>query len=78
MKFNSAIAAAILAFGVYADDASKVDSTESSSSVAAELPTFTVSASAMSFYYRREKRKEENPPENPHYIPTLTYTHLFN
>ncbi|KAI1770912.1 calreticulin precursor [Hypoxylon cercidicola] len=40
MKLNSAIAAALLATGVYADDASKVDSTESSTS-AIELPTFT-------------------------------------
>lgn len=43
MKLNSAIAAALLATGVYADDASKVDSTESSSTAAVEVPTFTVS-----------------------------------
>ncbi|XXG99074.1 hypothetical protein Hte_005408 [Hypoxylon texense] len=41
MKLNSAIAAALLATGVYADDASKVDTTESSTSVAVEIPTFT-------------------------------------
>ncbi|KAI0172334.1 calreticulin precursor [Hypoxylon sp. FL1284] len=41
MKLNSAIAAALLATGVYADDASKVDNAESSTSSAIELPTFT-------------------------------------
>ncbi|KAI5920835.1 Calreticulin family-domain-containing protein [Camillea tinctor] len=44
MKLNSAIAAALLAGSVYADDAQKVlkdDATESSTSLAAEVPTFT-------------------------------------
>ncbi|KAI0025356.1 Calreticulin family-domain-containing protein [Xylariomycetidae sp. FL0641] len=44
MKFTSAIAAALLACSVYADDAQKVmadEATEASSSVAAEMPTFT-------------------------------------
>ncbi|KAF3059829.1 Calnexin like protein [Daldinia childiae] len=41
MKLNSAIAAALLATGTYADDASKVENTESSTSVAVEVPTFT-------------------------------------
>ena len=50
MRLNAFAAAAILAYGAYADDAQKVikeesSSTvaESSSSVAASLPTFTVS-----------------------------------
>lgn len=43
MKLNSAVAAALLATGVYADDASKVDNTKASSSAGVEVPTFTVS-----------------------------------
>ena len=50
MRLNAFAAAAILAYGAYADDAQKVIKDESSSTVvesstavAAQLPTFTVS-----------------------------------
>lgn len=52
MRLNAFAAAAILAYGAYADDAQKVIKEESSSTVveastavAAQLPTFTVSQS---------------------------------
>ncbi|KAI1094794.1 calreticulin precursor [Rostrohypoxylon terebratum] len=41
MKLNSAVAAAFLATGVYADDASKVDNAKASSSAGVQVPTFT-------------------------------------